>query len=84
LSWHDTPVKETSVVESEPGGTAEYTVTAKTTDINSRIETLIADVIKIDTLIIVDYISSVVAIESTLDLVFILYISYRILNYFGK
>jgi hypothetical protein len=37
---------------------AEYTVTAKTIDIKSMTETLTADIIKIDLLIILNYITS--------------------------
>jgi hypothetical protein len=38
---------------------AEYTVT-KTMDIKSRTETLVADIIKIDLLIILNYITSII------------------------
>jgi hypothetical protein len=63
---------------------AEYTATVKTMDSNSRTETLIADIIKIDLLIIVYYIPSLFVTEYTLDFVFIYYSSAKILNYFGR
>ena len=39
---------------------AEYTVTAKTMEIKSRTEILVADIIKIDLLVILNYITSFV------------------------
>ena len=38
---------------------AEYTVTAKTMEIKSRTEILVADIIKIDLLIILNYITTI-------------------------
>jgi hypothetical protein len=48
---------------------AEYTVTANTTVIKSMTETLIADIIKIDLLIILNYITSLLWKKYILDFV---------------
>ena len=56
---HDSPLlEETFSMTSVRDVDAEYTVTEKTIVIKSMTETLIADIIKIDLLIILNYITS--------------------------